>query len=106
MTPATSMSSCASTASATLLPIVPNPFIATLIKNSAPYAPSGVWTPLTDLYQYTLHSENPNMAAKLVLLGILPVRVKTGSTVSPKEEHARGYGEEHEARTRFGWDAG
>ena len=46
------------------------------------------------------------MAAKLVLLGILPVRVKTGSTVSPKEEHARGYGEEHEARTRFGWDAG
>ena len=44
------------------------------------------------------------MASKPELLGVLSVRVKTGSIVSAKEEHARGNREEHETRTRFGRD--
>ena len=82
VTPATTISSCASTASATLFPIVPNPFIATLITHSAPNTLSGVTTLLNALYQHTLPAEHLNSPSKQSKSGLLPVRVKTGSTVS------------------------
>lgn len=83
VTPTTVMSSWASTASATLLPIVPYPLMATLINPITPQSAAfGDLSPLTALYQHDPCPAGREYTSKHPCRAPLPVRMKTTSTTS------------------------